>query len=141
MIKVSSFGKHQNEWRDDYIRRLKRLMPFEWQEIPLKKCPDHRTPQLLAEEKRFLDKNKKFSILDVTGKSMTSDHFSKWCFKESERHLVIGPAIGFHQEFFLRADFVLKLSDLTFTHALAQLVLAESLYRVICERKNHPFCK
>jgi 23S rRNA (pseudouridine1915-N3)-methyltransferase len=141
MIRVSVFGSHSIPMRDDYIQRIKRLMPFEWNIITLKKCPDRRTSQLLPEEKKFLEKHKQFSLLDVSGKAYNSEGFEKWCFGKSERHLLIGPSIGFHSDFFARADGCLKLSDLTLTHGLAQLVLAESIYRAVCQRNNHPFVK
>ncbi|MDB5038669.1 MAG: Ribosomal large subunit methyltransferase [Bacteriovoracaceae bacterium] len=140
MIRVSSFGKFENTWRDQYIQQIKRLTPFEWIQIPLKKSPDQRPTQLLLEEAKFLKENSNFYILDALGKEMNSDEFYKWCFKES-RHLVVGPAIGFHPDFKAKSQGSLSLSRLTFTHALAQTILAESIFRSACILKNHPFVK
>lgn len=141
MIRVTSFGLVKNDWRDRYIRLTKKLVPFAWDEIPLRRCPDQRTNQLLSEEAKFLENTKNFTLLDVSGKALSSDGFYKQCFNRSECHLVVGPAIGFHEEFFNRADGKISLSSLTFTHELAQVILAESIYRSACILKNHPFVK
>lgn len=141
MIRVTSFGEVKNDWRDDLIVRTKRLTPFEWKQIPIRRMPDQRGAQLLAEEKAFLETTKSFTILDAGGKLMSSEEFFQWLFRGSQRHLVVGPAIGFHSEFKSRAELTISLSPLTFTHALAQTMLAETIYRAACQAKNHPFVK
>lgn len=141
MIRVSSFGDFQNSWRDEYILKIKRLIPFEWKQIDVRRMPDTRTTQLLPEEKKFLEEHSKFILLDAGGKEMSSEDLATWLFKSGDRHFVIGPAIGFHPDFYQRAESKISLSKLTFTHALAQVILAESLYRSACILKNHPFVK
>lgn len=140
MLRVTSFGKFENEWRDRYIKQTKQLIPVEWTQIPIKKSPDKRTSQLLPEEAKFLRENSNFFLLDADGRSMTSKELASWCFKSS-RHLVVGPAIGFAQEFKDAALGLISLSSLTFTHSLAQTMLAEALYRSACILRNHPFVK
>ncbi len=117
------------------------MIPFDWREIPLKKCPDQRVKQLLPEEASFLESHSAFIILDAGGKNMNSDEFYRWLFKVPERHLVIGPAIGFHSQFVETATESISLSKLTLTHGLAHVVLAEAIYRSACMLKNHPFVK
>lgn len=141
MVRVSSFGTVKSEWRDRLIRMTQKLMPFEWNEIALRHCPDQRTDQLLAEEEKFLKTANAFTLVDVTGKHMDSKAFYAWCFRGGNQHLLIGPAVGFHKQFFERAESKISLSSLTLTHELAQVVLAESIYRSACMLKNHPFVK
>ena len=141
MLRVYSFGHSENEWRDRYIKLTKGLIPFDWSQIRLKKSPNKRTEQLLPEEVQFLKKNKNFIILDAGGKHMDSDEFYKWCFSGGDKALVVGPAIGFHREFKEKAQSVVSLSNLTFTHKLIHTMLAESIYRSACMLKNHPFVK
>jgi 23S rRNA (pseudouridine1915-N3)-methyltransferase len=140
MLRVTSFGKVANAWRDQYLKQMKSLTAFEWIEIPIKKIPNERPPHLLLEEKKFLQSSSRFFLLDDSGVEMNSKQFSDWCFKES-RHLVIGPAVGFHPDFKKKAAGMISLSKLTFTHSLAQTMLAEALYRSLCIRMNHPFVK
>jgi 23S rRNA (pseudouridine1915-N3)-methyltransferase len=141
MIRVSSFGQEALPLRDRYIERLKKMIPFEWREIRIRNMPSQRTPQLLPEEKKFLEESSNFVLLDVSGKELDSDEFHKLCFRNSELHFVLGPAIGFHQDFFEKAQSKISLSKLTMTHQLAQIVLAEAVYRSACIEKNHPFVK
>ncbi len=119
------------------------MISFDWSEIEMKKCPDRRTSSLslLPEEKRFLDQNREFFLLDLEGKTFSDKDFYDWLFKGPDRHLVIGPAIGVHSEFKKKAKGSISLSSLTLTHGLAQIVLAETLFRAVCRLKNHPFIK
>lgn len=141
MIRVTSFAVIENDWRDRYIQLTKKLVPLEWTEIPLKRCPDQRTDTLLPEEQKFLKSAKNFTLLDVGGEALSSQAFYQRCFGSSNVHWVVGPAIGFHPEFYKNALGSVSLSSLTFTHSLAQLMLAESIYRSACLLKNHPFVK
>ena len=145
MIRVTSFGAPSKSGfyseRDRYIQLTQKMIPFEWKEIPLWRCPDKRPKELLPEEVQFLKNAHHFWLLDAGGKDLSSKQFYEWCFKSSERHLVIGPAVGFHPEFKERAKGMISLSALTFTHGLAQAMLAESVYRSACMLKNHPFVK
>lgn len=140
MIRVTSFGKSKNEWRDQLIKQIQGLTAFEWIEISIKKIPDKRTTQLMPEEQKFLRENSNFFLLEDSGKEMNSPQFAEWCFKSS-RHLIVGPSVGFHPEFREKSLGQISLSKLTFTHALAQTVLAEAIYRSACIQKNHPFVK
>lgn len=141
MIRVTSFHTEENLWRDRYVKELKRLIPFEWKQVAIKRCPSEATKLLLPEEQKFLKDHKRFFVLSPRGKLMTDLEFYHWLFKEADRHLVVGPAIGFSESFEKEAEGSLSLSPLTLTHALAQTVLAESLYRAVCRLKNHPFVK
>jgi len=141
MIRVSSFGKLKHLERDRYIQRVQKMLPFQWTEIPIKRSTDFRDQKLMPEEKKFLESNTTFCLIDVRGKKMNSDEFYRLLFQASERHLVVGPAVGFHEDFFSKARESISLSPLTLTHGTAQLVLAEALYRAACQLKNHPFVK
>ena len=141
MIRVTSFGVFSHSWRDDYIRRMQQLIPFRWIEIPLKRCPDKRPTSLLLEERQFLKTVTPFYLLDVKGRLYSSEEFSRWCLRNEDRHFVVGPAFGFHPDFRKQAKGMISLSPLTFTHGLAQTMLAEALYRSACILKNHPFVK
>ena len=42
---------------------------------------------------------------------------------------ILGGSLGFHENALKRADFVLSLSDMTFTHSMARVILLEQIYR------------
>ena len=70
--------------------------------------------------------------LDSTGKKLTSEglasHIEKW---QENKNIVfiLGGSLGFHENALKRADFVLSLSDMTFTHSMARVILLEQIYR------------
>jgi len=142
MVRVTAFGQGHSDLRDHYIERLQKMIPFHWVNIPLRHNPDKRPSELLSEEKEFLKNYKatEFYLMDVDGRSFSDNKLSQWAFQQ-DRHLIIGPPVGFHHEFQELAKGKISLSSLTFTHILAQAILAESLYRAACSQFNHPFVK
>ena len=141
MIEVSCFGGEENPLLTTYIDRLEKTKNFRWNKIKLKKIPSERPSNLLPEELDFLKKNPHFIALDVSGRQMNSEEFADWLFRGGSKHLVIGPAPGLHPEMKEKAKELISVSSLTLTHLLAQITLAESLYRAVCSRNNHPFAK
>jgi len=141
MIEVTCFGGEKNSFLQRYIDRLSQMKIAKWRRLPVKQLPQNRGAVLLPEEKAFLKSHQNFVCLDVDGQKMNSKEFSDWLFRRSNRHFVVGPAIGLHSDFKKEAEELISLSSLTLTHTLAQMVLAESLYRAACIRSNHPFAK
>jgi 23S rRNA (pseudouridine1915-N3)-methyltransferase len=78
------------------------------------------------------------------GKQFTSVDFSKWLFEKSETQkiiFIIGGAAGHGEEVIAKANFKLSLSELTYPHKLARLLLVEQIYRAITIKNNHPYNK
>ncbi len=72
--------------------------------------------------------------LDPHGKSMSSEEFAAQCEKwqnlgEKRVSFIIGGPTGLSAEVRQRADLLLSLSPMTFTHDMARLLLVEQLYR------------
>ncbi len=83
-------------------------------------------------------------LCDERGKSLSSKKFSeqfvKWCESQKSRIVfVIGGAFGANEELKKRSNYQLSLSELTFNHHLAQLVILEQVYRGISIWKNLPY--
>lgn len=90
------------------------------------------------------DENPYIVLLAENGKQFTSVNFSKWLFSlcETQRVIfVIGGASGHGQEVIDRAQFRLSLSELTYPHKLARLLLVEQIYRAQTIKINHPYNK
>jgi 23S rRNA (pseudouridine1915-N3)-methyltransferase len=78
------------------------------------------------------------------GKQFTSVDFSKWLAGISDRQsvvFVIGGAAGHGAEVIKRAHFKLSLSELTYPHKLARLLLVEQIYRAQTIAAGHPYNK
>lgn len=78
------------------------------------------------------------------GKQFTSVDFSKWLSGINERQsiiFIIGGASGHGEEVIKRAHFKLSLSELTYPHKLARLLLVEQIYRAQTIAAGHPYNK
>lgn len=83
-------------------------------------------------------------LLDEKGKTYSSVEFSELLQKymlQSVKNLifVIGGPYGFSQEVYTRADGLISLSRLTFSHQMVRLILLEQLYRGMSILKNEPY--
>ena len=125
---------------EEYLKRLRKFARVEVREVP--EC------RTLAEEgQRLLSQvppDSWLCVLDVAGKSLTSEDFAK---KIAELNLngvsnltfVIGGAFGLSAELRRAADFRLSLSQMTLTHQMTRLVLAEQIYRAFKINRNEPY--
>lgn len=90
------------------------------------------------------DENPYVVLLAENGKQFTSVNFSKWLsgINETQRIVfVIGGASGHGQEVIDRAQFRLSLSELTYPHKLARLLIVEQIYRAQTIKAGHPYNK
>lgn len=83
-------------------------------------------------------------LLDENGSMFTSDEFAaqlqKWMNIGRKRIVFItGGPYGHHPDIKSRADFVLSLSPLTFTHQMVRVIFMEQLYRAFTILKNEPY--
>lgn len=130
------------------MTRLKSKAPVEL--IDLKPASTGKPPpQSLREDVKrllgFLKEKEPVIILDTEGKAPSSVELAEW-FRDFLHHsasritFVIGPAAGLGPEIKKRADFRLKISNLTLPHQLVRLVLLEAIYRsfdILGEKRYH----
>ena len=93
-----------------------------------------------------LDKPVFAVALDPKGRTYDSTGFSKFLNRymtEDPRDLVfvVGGYGGLSEGVTKRADQLLSLSHLTFSHDLSRLVLLEQLYRALSIIRNHPYAR
>lgn len=148
-------GKLNETWQRDavneYADRVKRYFPLDI--IELKEEQGGRkgdTAGLLKREgKRILEKvpARDFLVaLDERGNNLGSVQLAdllsaemlhsgrNWC-------LVIGSSLGLDPQVCKRADLILSLSKMTFTHQMARVLLLEQLYRSCTIIRNEPYHK
>ncbi len=85
-------------------------------------------------------------LLDLGAKQMNSETLSKQMEKwfmlgGSEITFVIGGSLGLSEEMKKRGNATLTLSELTFTHGFARVILLEQLYRSFKILRNEPYNK
>ena len=132
-----------------YVGRLGHYVPFEMKELP-----DIRNRKTLNEEQQKkaesflllqqLQPGDQVVLLDEKGKSYTSVEFSETLEKQMASGVkrlvfVVGGPYGFAQEVYDRADTMLSLSPMTFSHQMVRLIFVEQLYRAFTILKGEPY--
>ena len=128
--------------QDEYLERLSYFVKCEVTEIR-----DGGGRQ--KEGERILEKLNQSTfacLLDVKGRSLSSHDLAKeienWQrAAHKEVAFVIGGAEGVSPSVAERADSVLSLSFLTFTHEMVRVVMLEQLYRAYTIIKGYPYQK
>ena len=83
-------------------------------------------------------------LIDEKGKHFDSISFSKkfkTLIQNSKKKIIfiVGDANGFSSEIYNRSNEIISLSNFTFTHEIARLIIVEQIYRAITIIKNHPY--
>jgi 23S rRNA (pseudouridine1915-N3)-methyltransferase len=82
-------------------------------------------------------------LMSEWGKKRTSVEFAEWTKELIEKQnrpvFVIAGAEGFSEEILKEAKEKISLSELTFPHKLARILLVEQLYRAQTIRTRHPY--
>lgn len=152
-IFIRAVGKIRESWIRDGIKefqkRLSRYCTVEIDEV--EDSPDSLSAdRAIADEcSRLLSRIKPSEhvvLLDLSGSKMDSPGLSAKLSAWMERGgasvtFVIGGSNGVSQEMSARANVRLCLSDLTFTHAMARLILLEQLYRAYRINSGEPYHK
>ncbi len=79
--------------------------------------------------------------LHPEGKELNSLKFYKIFDITTKLNFFIAGAYGFDDEFLQKCDSVISLSNLTFGHKIAKVVLFEQIYRALSIKNNHPYHK
>ena len=151
-IKLLTVGKTDVKWvkegLDLYVSRLAHYVPFSLIEIPqLKNVSSFSKDQIKEKEGELILKQLKTSdlvwLLDERGKQYSSAEFSDFLQKLSGRGrdlvFVIGGAYGFSKDVYSRADGLVSLSKMTFSHQMVRTVFAEQLYRAFTIIRGEPY--
>ena len=133
MIRIVCIGKIKNEWKNANNELFKRINSFTKFEII----------ELKEEKAKELEKYIKgyCVVLDEKGTQLTSKEFSNLIKEKNKITFFIGGKAGFEEKFLQKADFVLSLSKMTFSHQLARIILLEQIYRAFCIIHNLPYSK
>ena len=143
-ISIIAIGKLPSEYKDLSSHYLKMIGKLEITEIVIKKNLSEKEA-LQSEGKEILSKIKpsqKVILLDVVGKSLDSHKFAKMLGDiNQDICFVIGGAYGVSEDLKRRAAISISLSDLTFPHMLARIILLEQIYRAKSILVGHPYHK
>jgi 23S rRNA (pseudouridine1915-N3)-methyltransferase len=146
--------KANKELISEYVKRLTpyvKLEIIEVDEAPLAKNASDADIEILKNKESeklltLMSPSHHVILLDLLGKNLSSTDFSDYIFKQyvdgnSDITFVIGGSHGVSDLVRKRADYRLKISDMTFPHQLARLVLIEQIYRAYKIHFNEPYHK
>jgi 23S rRNA (pseudouridine1915-N3)-methyltransferase len=145
-IDVIAVGKLKEAYLKDaqseYLKRLSRFCRVNVIEVDEEKTDDQNNPTL---DKKVRDKEgerilkalskKPYTIvLDIKGKALDSIGLSEhikglMVDGKSDIAFIIGGSTGLSQDIIKNADFRFSMSNLTFPHQLARIILLEQVYR------------
>ena len=131
-----------------YLKRLEHYVPFE-----VVTLPDIKRAHLTDEQQKVLEgeallqrlqPGDRVVLLDEKGKTFTSEAFARqlgnWMTAGVRRlAFVIGGPYGFSEPVYRRADHLMSLSAMTFSHQMVRLIFAEQLYRAFTILRGEPY--
>ena len=150
-IKIISPGKTKMTFISEgiqlYLKRLQHYLPVEYVELKETKTKANVETNRNAENDLLLKQIKPTDfvvLLDEKGKEFSSVKFAEWLQQMINKNpraivFVIGGAYGFENILRERANAIITLSRLTFTHEMARLIFSEQLYRAMTILRNEGY--
>lgn len=141
-------NKHIEACIADYADRIGHYMPFGITIIPeLKNTKALSEAQQKMSEGNLILKliqpTDTLVLLDEHGKEFRSIEMASWLQRkwQMSRRLVfvIGGPYGFSEEVYKRANEMLSLSKMTFSHQMIRMIFTEQLYRACTIIKGEPY--
>ena len=141
-------NKHIAACIDDYVGRTGHYMPFGVTVIPELKNTKNLTENQQKEREgelivKLLQPSDTVVLLDERGEEMRSVDFAAWLGRKQAAGkrlvFVIGGPYGFSQQVYGRANEMVSLSRMTFSHQMVRLVFVEQLYRACTIIKGEPY--
>lgn len=134
---------------DEYTKRLKRYTPYKIECIP-----DIKGAKSLSEDMQKQKEGEAILatltpadyciLLDEHGKQFTSVEFASMLQKtlasgRKRAVFVVGGPYGFSKAVYDRADAMISLSKMTFTHEMVRLFFTEQIYRAMTILRGEPY--
>jgi 23S rRNA (pseudouridine1915-N3)-methyltransferase len=132
---------------DEYLKRISGYTKINVVEVADE--PNDRSDVLQIEGQRILKQIRDDAyviLLDLQGREVDSVSFSRLIqdintYRSSHIVFVIGGSLGVSEEVRKRADYRLKISEMTFPHNLARLIILEQIYRAYKIANNETYHK
>ena len=152
-VKLVTVGKTDVPWvregLDLYVSRLRHYVPFTLVEIPqLKNVSASSQEQIKEKEGELILKQvapgETVILLDERGRQYRSVEWADWIQRQLSLGgkglvFVVGGAYGFSQKVYDRANGLVSLSKMTFSHQMVRTVFAEQLYRAFTIIRGEPY--
>ncbi|PID28115.1 MAG: hypothetical protein CSB55_06280 [Candidatus Cloacimonadota bacterium] len=150
-IEIICLGKTKQKFIEDgineYMKRLRNFSKVSFTVLSDVKLSGSNTIEIVKKKEALLIEKKlkpdNFLIaLDENGKQMNSVKFASFL-EKTLRHqkiqIVIGGVYGIDETIKKKADLLSGLSEMTFTHRMARLILIEQIYRAFTILNNKSY--
>ena len=151
MIKVVCVGKIKEKYfleaLKEYKKRISKYTSIDIEEVLDEGSSDVKVIQKKERERILnkLDKKAFIVLLDLNGREMTSEEFSKainnTLIHNSNITFIIGGSYGVDEEIKNIADLTISFSKMTFPHQLFRIILLEQIYRAYKIMSNESYHK
>lgn len=152
-ITLIAIGKTEDKYLiegiEKYISRLNHYINFSFLQIPdVKNVKSLSEAQQKAKEALLLEKQINNTdvvmLLDEKGKKYSSVNFANYLNQQmigsvQQVIFIIGGPYGFDETIYKRANGLISLSDMTFSHQMIRLFFVEQLYRGFSILKGEPY--
>jgi 23S rRNA (pseudouridine1915-N3)-methyltransferase len=141
MIRIVAIGKVKNKplaaLAADYWRRCRSMAPCEV--VTLKDADPEAEGRAMVHALGSPAGNEYVVALDEKGDEVTSRQLAALLGRHGKIAFLIGGADGLGPAARRRAARTVRLSALTLTHEMAQVLLLEQIYRGLCILRNRPY--
>lgn len=134
---------------EEYLKRLKRYISYRIEIVPDIKSPKSLTEETQKEKEgeailNQISQSDLLILLDEKGKDYTSMEFASFIQKtlasgRKRAVFLIGGPYGFSDKVYKRANGMVSLSRMTFTHEMVRLFFTEQLYRAMTILRGEPY--
>ena len=136
---------------DEYLKRLSKYCKLNILELPDEKIPEKINPNIENEIKskectniiNHIKKDSYVICLDLTGKELSSEQFSKnienISMQSSQITFIIGGSLGLNQQILSLANQKICFSKMTFPHQLIRVFLLEQIFRAFKISNNETY--
>ncbi len=141
MIRIVAVGKLKNKslaaLAEDYLKRCGGMVPCEV--VTIKDTGPAREGREMLRKLGSPAGNELVIALDERGEEVSSHQLADLLGRYGKIAFLIGGADGLGPAARQRAARTVRLSALTFTHEMAQVLLLEQIYRGLCILRNRPY--
>lgn len=151
MIKIITVGaikeKYLRDAIDEYTKRLRKFTNLEIIELKDENLNEIEKNKIKEAEriKKRIDKKDYIITLEIEGKQLSSEEFSKkienTLIESSNITFIIGGSYGLADEIKSLSNFKLSFSKMTFPHQLFRVILLEQIYRAYKIMNNENYHK
>ena len=157
-ISIVAVGKIKEKFMEqavaEYGKRLSKFCEFNVIEVPDENLSYAKSEEAESQVKRReaekilkkIPENAYVITMEILGKKLTSPQLAEkleqiMVMGKSHIVIVIGGSLGLDKSVSDRADFKLSISDMTFPHQLARVIVAEQIYRAFKINNNETYHK